>query len=86
MKTAWVKVEPWNKSLVTAALEGGAAAIMVPEGYHQKVKELGRIITIAPDGDLKPDHEVVFHEIKSQEDEREILRLALSATVVVRLW
>ncbi len=84
MKTAWVKVDPWNKSLVTAALEGGAAAVMVPEGYHPKVKELGRIITIAPDGDLKPDHEVVFHEIESQEDEREILRLALSAKVVVR--
>ncbi len=84
MKAAWVKVDPWNKSLVTAALEGGAAAVMVPEGYHPKVKELGRIITIAPDGDLKPNHEVVFHEIENQDDETEILRLALGATVVVR--
>jgi 3-dehydroquinate synthase II len=84
MKTAWVRVDPWDKSLVTTALEGGAAAVMVPEGYHQKVKELGRITTIAPDGDLKPEQEVVFYEVKSQEDEKEILRLALSATVVVR--
>jgi 3-dehydroquinate synthase II len=84
MKVAWVKVDPWNKSLVTTALEGGAAAVMVPEGYHQKVKELGRIKTIAPDGDLKLDQEVFFYEVKSQDDEKEILRLAHSATVVVR--
>jgi len=84
MKTAWVRVDPWDKSLVTTALEGGAAAVMVPEGYHQKVKELGRITTIASDGDLKPEREVVFYEVKSQEDEKEILRLAHSATVVVR--
>jgi 3-dehydroquinate synthase II len=84
MKVAWVKVDPWNKSLVTTALEGGAAAVMVPEGYHQKVKELGRIATIAPDGDLKLDQEVVFYEVKSQDDEKEILKLAHSATVVVR--
>jgi 3-dehydroquinate synthase II len=84
MKTAWVRVDPWDKKLVTTALEGGAAAVMVPEGYHQKVKELGRITTIAPDGDLKPEQEVVFYEVKSQEDEKEILRLARSATVVVR--
>jgi 3-dehydroquinate synthase II len=84
MKVAWVKVDPWDKSLVTTALEGGAAAVMVPEGYHDKVKELGRIITIAPDGDLKPDREVVFYEIESQEDEEEILKLAVGATVVVQ--
>ena len=84
MKVAWVKVDPWNKSLVTTALEGGAAAVMVPEGYHQKVKELGRIATIAPDGDLKLDQEVVFYEVKNQDDEKEILKLAHSATVVVR--
>jgi 3-dehydroquinate synthase II len=84
MKVAWVKVDPWNKSLVTTALEGGAAAVMVPEGYHDKVKELGRIVTIAPDGDLKLDQEVVFYEVESQDDEKEILKLAHSATVVVR--
>ena len=84
MKAAWVKVDPWNKSLVTTALEGGAAAVMVPEGCHQKVKELGRIATIAPDGDLKLNQEVVFYEVKNQDDEKEILKLAHSATVVVR--
>jgi 3-dehydroquinate synthase II len=84
MKVAWVKVDPWDKSLITTALEGGAAGVIVPEGYHDKVKELGRITTIAPDGDLELNRQVVFHEIKSQEDETEILQRALNSTVVVR--
>jgi 3-dehydroquinate synthase II len=84
MKAAWVKVDPWDKSMVTAALEGGAAAVMIPEGYHDKVKELGRITTIAPDGDLKLGQDVVFYEIQGQEDEKEILKLTLEAQVVVR--
>jgi 3-dehydroquinate synthase II len=84
MKRAWVKVSPWDKSLVTTALEGGAAAVIVPEGYHDRVKELGRITTIAPDGDLKPDQDVIFCDITSQESEQDILNQARNATVVVR--
>lgn len=84
MKQAWVKVDPWDKSLVTAALEGGAAAVLVPEGCSQMVKELGRISTIAPDGDLKPGQDVVFHEIKGGADEEAIVRFARKCPVVVR--
>lgn len=40
MRTIWVKADPWNKSLVTTALEGGAEAVMVPKGFSGKVKEL----------------------------------------------
>jgi 3-dehydroquinate synthase II len=54
MKKIWVKVDPWNKKIVTTALEGGADGIMVPKGYSKKVKELGVIQTISEDGDLKP--------------------------------
>ncbi|MBF0527617.1 MAG: 3-dehydroquinate synthase II, partial [Deltaproteobacteria bacterium] len=32
MKQIWVKVDPWNKELVTTALESGADAVVVPEG------------------------------------------------------
>jgi len=46
MRKIWVKVDPWNKKMVTTALEGGADGIMVPEGFIDKVKELGRIQTI----------------------------------------
>jgi len=53
MKKVWVRAIPWNKKLVTTALESGADAVIVPEGYTNKVKELGIIKTIAKDGDLK---------------------------------
>ena len=36
MRKIWVKVDPWNKKMVTTALEGGADGIMVPEGFTDK--------------------------------------------------
>jgi 3-dehydroquinate synthase II len=84
MKKVWVKVIPWNKKLVTTALESGADAVMVPDGYTKKVKELGIIKTIAKDGDLKPGKDVIEYEIKSSNDEKEILKLTKSQLVLVK--
>ncbi len=83
MRKIWVKVDPWNKKLVTTALENGADAIMVPKGYSKQVKELGRITTISEDGDLKPEQDVVFFTIKSGKDEEEILKLCQSKKVIL---
>ncbi len=83
MRTIWVKADPWNKSLVTTALEGGAEAVMVPKGFSGKVKELGRIQTVSEDGDLKIGEQVVFFQIQSAEDEPEILQLSRQKQVVV---
>ena len=38
MKQIWVKVDPWEKKLVTTALESGADALWVPEGRAPEVK------------------------------------------------
>ncbi|MBU4126436.1 MAG: 3-dehydroquinate synthase II, partial [Proteobacteria bacterium] len=73
MRKIWVRVDPWDKKMVTTALEGGADGIMVPEGFTDKVKELGRIQTISEDGDLKIGDDVVFFTIKSGKDEEEIV-------------
>jgi len=83
MKQVWVKIDPWNKKLVTAALEGGADAVWVPQGRVEEVKALGLIQVIAPDGDLVPGKD--FHEISisGQEQEEEVLRLARLGPVVV---
>ncbi len=83
MRKIWVKVDPWDKELVTTALEGGADGIMVPKGFSEKVKELGRIETIAEDGDLKPGQDVIFFTIKSGADEAEIVSLSRSKKVVL---
>ncbi len=58
MKTVWIKVIPWQKDLITEALENGADGVVVEEGRSAEVRELGIITTIAPDGDLKLGEDV----------------------------
>jgi 3-dehydroquinate synthase II len=84
MKKLWVKVDPWNKKLVTTALESGADAVWVPQGRAQEVKALGLITVVAPDGDLAPGRDVQEVAILSTADEAEVIRLARQGPVVVR--
>lgn len=83
-KRFWVEVKKWNKGVVTAALESGAHAVWVPRGASAKVKELGIISTIAPDGDLKPGEDVIEVLINSKKDEEKALRAPSGKYVVVR--
>ncbi|MDX1779326.1 MAG: 3-dehydroquinate synthase II, partial [Thermodesulfobacteriota bacterium] len=84
MKTVWIKASPWKKEIVTTALESGADAIVVPKGYSSKVKKLGVIPTIASDGDLKLDKDVVEGEILGKADEERILKLSKTKKVIVK--
>jgi 3-dehydroquinate synthase II len=83
MRKLWVKADPWDKKIVTTALEGGADGIMVPKGFSQKAKELGRIQTISEDGDLKLGKDVVFFTITSGEDEEKIVKLSQNKRVIL---
>jgi 3-dehydroquinate synthase II len=84
MQKIWVKVDPWDKKIVTTALEGGADGIMLPKGFSEKVKALGRIQTISEDGDLKLGKDVVIFTIKSGEDEDEIVKLSQNKQVILQ--
>jgi len=84
MRKIWVKVDPWDKKIVTTALEGGVDGIMVPPGFSKKVKALGRIDTISEDGDLKLGEDVVFFTIKSGEEEEEIVKLSKKKRVILQ--
>jgi 3-dehydroquinate synthase II len=84
MREVWVKVDPWNKELVTAALESGADAVVVPEGKSPSVKELGLIPTVSEDGDVIWGTDVVSYEVRSGEDEEKIISLSYYKKVVVR--
>ncbi len=84
MRKIWVKIDPWDKKMVTTALEGGADGVLVPEGFSEKVKQLGKITTVSEDGDLKIGEDVVYFEITRSEDEEEIIRLAREKTVILR--
>jgi len=83
MQKIWVKIDPWDKDLVTTALEGGADGLLVPEGYSQKAKELGRITTISEDGDLVLGRDVVRFEITGGADEEEIVALSRDRFVIL---
>jgi 3-dehydroquinate synthase II len=70
MKKVWVRIAPWDKELAVAALEGGADAVVLAEGDAPRMRELGRMTVVAPDGDLRPGRDFVEVEIRSKEDER----------------
>ncbi len=57
MKQFWVDVRPWNKEIATTAIESGADALVVDRA--EDVRRLGRITTVAPDGDIKPGKDVM---------------------------
>jgi 3-dehydroquinate synthase II len=83
MRKIWVKVDPFDKELVITALEGGADGVVLPQGHSQEVKQLGRIPTIAKDGDIQLGEDVIYFAIKSSSDEEEILKLSKSKQVIL---
>ena len=85
MKKVWVQVDPWRKDLVTAALEAGADAVVLPEGCSEQAKALGRIATVAPDGDLRLGSDVLRFDIASKEDEVRAAREHRDKTLILRM-
>jgi 3-dehydroquinate synthase II len=84
VKRIWVRVEPWDKALAIAALESGADAVVVAAGDTPKVKELGALPTVAPDGDIVPARDVVWMEIRGKADEEKAAATHLDKTVILR--
>ena len=83
MRTIWVKIDPWDKDMATTAIENGADGIMAPPGFSEKIKELGRIQTIALDGDIKIGEDVVSCRITCKEDEEAILAICRDKKVIL---
>jgi len=84
MKRIWVRVEPWDKQLAIAALESGADAVVVATGDTPRMKELGALPTVAPDGDIKPGADVIFMDIRGKADEEAAATTHLDKTLVLR--
>ena len=81
---------PKDKKVITAALESGVSAVLsTKEGVSKKVKELARVKTIAPDGDLKLGEEFEIVEIRGKEDEEraaELLKRGKKVVVKTTDW
>jgi 3-dehydroquinate synthase II len=76
-------IRPHNKELVTSAIEAGVKKIIVPPNSSDSVHKLGRIETIALDGDLVLGKGVIEQEIKSKADEEKALMDSKKALVIV---
>lgn len=84
MRKIWVQIDPWNKDLATTAIESGADGILLPNDSADKVRQLGKITTIAKDGDRVLGEDVVFFAIKGHVDEPELVKLCREKTVVLQ--
>jgi len=67
MKQFWVDCRPWKKEIATTAIESGADAIVAENA--DDVKRLGRITTVAKNGDLKPGTDVAEITITDKKSE-----------------
>ncbi|MCK9308506.1 MAG: 3-dehydroquinate synthase II [Methanoculleus sp.] len=82
MKQFWVDLRPWRKDLATTAIESGADALVTDDA--ERVRELGRVMTVAENGDLVPGKDVFEVEITDKATEEEALRLSRQGYVIVR--
>jgi len=78
-----IDVRPFDKELVTSAIESGVKKIIVPSGSTSSVHKLGRIETISSDGDLVIGKDIFEQEIKSKSDEEKALEHAKKSFVIV---
>lgn len=68
-KQFWVSADPFDREIITAAIESGADAVRVPDGTSEQAKALGRILTIAADGDWQPGRDVAQVHLRCKADE-----------------
>jgi 3-dehydroquinate synthase II len=81
MKQVFVDLRPWDKELAIAALESGAAGVIADSAGP--VRELGRILVIAPDGDLIPGQDIHEITIGNTEDQARAMEAARTCRIIV---
>ncbi len=80
-KKVLLSIDEWNRQLITSAIEAGVDAIVCPREYVEKIKSLGRLLVIAPGGDLVPEKDIYFIEINSPEDFQRVSELIKTSAV-----
>lgn len=74
-KFFYVALEKYDANAVTAAIEAGAKAIVIPKGNAEKIQKLGKISVISEDGDMVPGSDIEIIKITQKEDEDTIVAL-----------
>ncbi|MBN2270187.1 MAG: 3-dehydroquinate synthase II [Sedimentisphaerales bacterium] len=85
MKRLWVNAVPYSKEIAIAALESGAEAVVLPDGHTEKVRQFGKIKTVAKDGDIRPGTDVQFVDIAGKADEDKAATVPDNRIVVLNM-
>ena len=85
MKKLWIDARPYKKEIITTALESGAEALILEKGDTEKVRQLGKIKTVAEDGDIIPKKDVEFVDIANKGDEDKAADIPENKTVVLKM-
>jgi len=85
VKKVWVRISPWKKAPAIAALESGADAVVLDEGDAEKMRALGRMTVVAPDGDLVPGRDLIEMDIASKDDENAAASAPAGKTLLLRM-
>ena len=81
MKQLLVDLRRWNKDLATTAIEAGVDTLLVEDA--EPVRELGRIQTIAHNGDIIPGEDIFELSIDSTEEQNHAMEVARNHPVIV---
>jgi 3-dehydroquinate synthase II len=84
MKDLIIDARPYNKEIITTAIERGVTKVIVEKGKTNEVHKLGKIKTIAEDGDLNPEKDYLEIELKNKDDEEQIVKESKEKIVVVK--
>lgn len=69
----WARIFPWEKEVALSALEAGVETLWVPKGCGGKARELGRVVAVCEDGDLREGRDFRVTRMERKEDEEAIL-------------
>ncbi len=72
-KLFWIDLRDFDKKYLTAAIEAGVDAIYLDQGKSETVKKLGKVTTIAADGDLVLGKDVDHVTITKKADEDKVV-------------
>lgn len=70
-----MRLDHWDKDVVTTALESGVDAVVAPPGTAEQIRALGRVVVVSDDGDWVPGRDVHFATVRSPEEEQAAARI-----------
>ncbi len=82
-REVWVRVNTWNRRLITTAIESGADVIVCSDDMVGNIKKLGIIKTVSENGDIVPGRDVFFFASGELPDLSEMKKLLRQGIVCI---